>query len=329
KRANFISRWGSYHGVCPTTLALGGHWTRRKWFEACFATCFQHVEPCYAYRNCEAEEATGEYVKRLVKGFEDKIDELGASTACAIVVEPIVGAALGCAPYEPGYLVTLWELCDKYGILRIFDEIMCGIVLTGTMYAWQHEHVVLNIQAIGKGLATGIQSISAVLVGPKVVTAFEKDNEKLSHGHTFQAHLLGCAAGLEVLRIIREKDLVKASGRMGDISKKELNQRVGRHRSVGDIRERGLFEGEIFLTCDQVEFVQDKKKKKTFPSGGRDPYTITSRLMDNGGMSKHHRIYVYPCTGRADGKDGDGIIIAPALAVTEEDIILLLRELRL
>ncbi|KAF2105241.1 2,2-dialkylglycine decarboxylase [Lophiotrema nucula] len=183
KRVNFIGRWGSYHGSCPTTLALGSHAGRRRGFEPYFSTSFHHIDQCHGYRDCGERESTNAYVARLMKKFRDKIEELGADTVCAIVVEPVVGAALGCAPAEQGYLKGLRKLCDEFGILLIYDEIMCGMGRTGTLHAWQYEGVVPDIQVVGKGLAAGFFPISAMLVGSKVVSSF--NNTKFFYRYTF------------------------------------------------------------------------------------------------------------------------------------------------
>jgi adenosylmethionine-8-amino-7-oxononanoate aminotransferase len=137
------------------------------------------------------------------------------------------------------------DVCDKYGVLLIFDEVMCGMGRTGYLHAWQKEGVAPDIQVIGKGLAGGFQQLSAMLVGPKVSDAFEygPGTGAFSHGHTFQNFPLGCAAGLEVQKIIQEEHLLQNVREKGTRLSKALKKRLGSHPHVGDIRGAGLFWG--------------------------------------------------------------------------------------
>lgn len=137
------------------------------------------------------------------------------------------------------------EVCDRYGVLLIFDEVMCGMGRTGYLHAWQKEGIAPDIQTIGKGLAGGFQQLSAMLVGPKVSDAFEfgPGSGAFSHGHTFQNYPLACTAGLEVQKIVQEENLLQNVRDKGTKLSKSLKKRLGNHRYVGDIRGVGLFWG--------------------------------------------------------------------------------------
>jgi adenosylmethionine-8-amino-7-oxononanoate aminotransferase len=135
------------------------------------------------------------------------------------------------------------EVCDDYGILLIFDEVMCGMGRTGFLHAWQKDNVVPDIQIIGKGLAAGFQPISGLLIGNRVANAFENgpSNGAFQHGHTFQNHSVGCAAALAVQSIVEKDKLIENVKEKGALLGNKLKSMLGSHRHVGDIRGEGLF----------------------------------------------------------------------------------------
>lgn len=207
-------------------------------------------------------ETTTQYVERLAEELESKICELGPETVAGFFMEPVVGAvspshihvalilalfsdtsmqALGCVPALPGYLAAMKNVCKKYGVLFILDEVMCGMGRTGYMHAWQEEGVAPDIQLVGKGLAGGYAAVSAMLVGPEVVDAL--GDNCFAHGHTFQNFPVACAAGLAVQKIVDEDKLLQNVKIKGDRLMKKLVARLGDHPNVGNIRGAGFFRG--------------------------------------------------------------------------------------
>lgn len=149
-------------------------------------------------------------------------------------------------PSLPGYLKAMQDVCREYGALFVVDEVMCGLGRTGKLHAWQDENVTPDIQLMGKGLAGGYREISAMLVGgadESLIDTFHAHRKSFNHGHTFQNSPSACAAGLEVLKIIQEQDLLKNVRHMGALLKERLAARLGDHPNVGDIRGDGLFLG--------------------------------------------------------------------------------------
>jgi adenosylmethionine-8-amino-7-oxononanoate aminotransferase len=140
------------------------------------------------------------------------------------------------------------QVCKKYEVLFILDEVMCGMGRTGYMHAWQEEDAVPDIQLVGKGLAGGYAAISAMLVGPLIADAL--GDNAFAHGHTFQNFPTACAAGLAVQKIVRDDKLV---GNVRDKGKKlmqKLKARLDGHSNVFDIRGKGLFVGvSLDTTC--------------------------------------------------------------------------------
>jgi adenosylmethionine-8-amino-7-oxononanoate aminotransferase len=139
------------------------------------------------------------------------------------------------------------EVCDHYGMLLIFDEVMCGMGRTGYLHAWQKEQVIPDIQLVGKGLAGGFMNISGMLVGPKVIETFENgpSNGAFNHGHTFQNQPEAAAAALATQLFIHDNNLLDNVRKQGPILMEKFKERLQHHRYVGDIR--GAAEG-LFLS---------------------------------------------------------------------------------
>ena len=133
------------------------------------------------------------------------------------------------------------DVCEKYGVLFIADEVMCGMGRTGYFHAWQKENVVPDIQIVGKGLAGGYAPISAILVGERIDNAL--GSSTFSHGHTFQNYAPSCVAALAVQQIIFEENLLANVRKQGAVLRQKLEERLSRHRFVGDIRGEGHFLG--------------------------------------------------------------------------------------
>ena len=199
-------------------------------------------------------------------------------------------------------------VCEKYGVLLIFDEIMCGMGRTGTLHAWEAEGVVPDIEVIGKSLGAGYVPISAVLANERVVTALQGGSKYFKHGQTYQSHPLACAAALEVQQIVQNQNLVENVRNMGNYLESLLREKLADHPHVGDIRGRGLFWA--------IEFVADKDTKAPL-----DPvFKVAERLHDKG-MTPGYDIALFHATGSANsGWGGDHFLLAPPYIVDRSDI---------
>ena len=150
ERRHFIARRQSYHGNTLGALAVGGNPWRRAQFEPLLVDV-AHVSPCYAYRDQRDDESDSAYVGRLLGEIEETIVRLGPETVIGFVAEPVVGATMGAVPALPGYFSGVRDLCDRYGILLILDEVMCGMGRTGSLFACEQEGVAPDIVTIAKG----------------------------------------------------------------------------------------------------------------------------------------------------------------------------------
>ncbi|KAI3329232.1 exocyst complex protein exo70 [Xylariaceae sp. AK1471] len=307
-RMRFISRENSYHGITLGSLSMGGHVTRRANFEPMLLDCVSRVSRCFTFRDKLVHETDAQYVARLADELDQEFQRVRADTVCAFVAEPVVGAALGCVPFVPGYLKSMKAVCDKYGALFILDEVMCGMGRTGTYHAWeQDDDAAPDIQTLGKCLGGGYQPIAGLLASKRVVDAFEKGSGSFVHGHTYQGHPVTCAAALEVQKIIREDNLVQNVSNMGALLSARLTDLLASHPNVGDIRGRGLFWG--------IEFVKDKTTNEPFPSSSGVAFGVAEL-----GLTKPYCIAVYPGAGTADGVNGDHIIISPPYNISPADV---------
>lgn len=306
-RVNFIAREGSYHGNTIGALGISGHVARRAPYKPFLMDNVHHISSCNAYRQRLDGESDASFVARKAAELEAKFQELGPDTVIGFVMEPVVGAALGCVPSVPGYLKAMRDVCHKHGALLILDEVMCGMGRSGTLHAWQNEGIVPDLQTIGKGLGAGYQPIAALLISQKVVDTLMDGSGQFIHGQTYQGMPVQAAAALEVQKIVREGNLMQNVQSQGAYLEKRLKALLGSHPNVGDIRGRGLFWG--------IEFVKDKATKEPF-----DLKLGVAQKVHEAGISAPLNMTMYPGTGTMDGVRGDHVILAPTYIVTKADI---------
>ncbi|KAH8707150.1 aminotransferase [Phaeosphaeriaceae sp. PMI808] len=303
QRVWIISREGSYHGNGGLALSASGFKQRRELYEDILPSNVSRISSCNPYRDRKTGQSDEMYVNGKAIELESKILELGANKVMAFIVEPVVGAALGCVPAVPGYLRAMKAVCDKYGVLLIFDEIMCGTGRSGTLHTWQEHGVIPDIQTMGKGLGGGVESVSATLCNSRVYNVISRDTGFIN-GLTFECQPGACKVGSLVLEIVRDH-----LGNIDDKGKQLmglLRQNLGDHPNVGDIRGKGLFIG--------IEFVRDKATKEPF-----DPVLKVSERFFHKAV-KDHKIHVWYGGGCVDGDRGDHIIIAPQYNCTSDYI---------
>lgn len=294
-RHRIVSRRQSYHGATLGTLAIRGNQWNRAPFEPMLVES-SHISPCYAYRGREAGETEFDYGQRVANELEQEIIRLGPETVMAFVAEPVVGARLGAVAPVTGYFTRIREICDRYGLLLIFDEVMCGMGRTGTLFACEQEGVAPDILTLAKGLGAGYQPIGAMMCSKRIHEAVDRGSRTFQHGHTAMGHPLACAASLAVVRAILDRELLPRVRAIGA----ELMYTLANHFSgweyIGDIRGRGLFIG--------LELVRDRASKQPFDPSLDLYKRIKQTALANG-------LLCYPAGGTVDGKSGDHILLAP------------------
>jgi adenosylmethionine-8-amino-7-oxononanoate aminotransferase len=311
QRSRFIARRQSYHGNTLGALSVGGNATRRRQFQPLLIEV-AHVSPCYAYRDQAEGESDQAYVARLAEELDSTVRKLGPDTAIAFVAEPVVGATLGAVPPVPGYFQAVREICDRYGMLLILDEVMCGTGRTGTLFACEQEDVRPDLVTIAKGLGAGYQPIGATLVSGAIYEAIVAGSGFFQHGHTYMAHPTACAAALAVQETIVEEQLLGRVRMQGGKLRELLHERLGDHVHVGDIRGRGLLQG--------IELVADRVSKRPFAPERRLHARVKSEALARGLMC-------YPGGGTIDGTRGDHVLLAPPYVVADSELELIVDRL--
>ena len=291
----FIARRQSYHGNTLGALAVGGNEWRREPFRPLLVGG-HHIAPCFEYRERAADETQEEYCDRVTLELEEKIIELGPENVAGFVAETVVGATAGAVVAVPGYFGRIREICDRYGIHLILDEVMCGTGRTGSMMAYQQEHITPDMVTMAKGLAAGYQPIGALLCTNKIIAVIRDNSGYFQHGHTFMGHATAVAASLATQKIIRSEGLLPNVVARGKTIRDGLRNALGEHPNVGDIRGRGMFIG--------VEFVVDKGSKESFDPASKIHRKIQKTAMEIG-------LLCYGMGGTVDGKRGDHILLAP------------------
>ena len=304
QRSQVIARRQSYHGNTLGALATGGNLWRRKQFEPLLFGV-SHVAPCYAYRGKLEGEADAAYAQRLVRELDEQVKRLGPDRVLAFVAETVGGATLGCVTPVPGYFQGVRAICDKYGMLLILDEVMCGMGRCGTLYACEQEGVVPDLVCIGKGLGAGYQPIGALLASGKIYAAVVNGTGFFQHGHTYTGHATACAGALAVQRIFKNRGLLAKVRERGAGLETLLRARFDAHPHVGDIRGRGLFWA--------LELVEDRSSKQPFDPKHKINAKIKLRALENGLMC-------YPMGGSLDGVAGDHVVLAPPYIISEAQL---------
>ncbi len=294
-RELFIGRRQSYHGNTLGALAVGGNAWRRAQF-APLLMPVEHIAPCYAYRDQKEGESEGEYGLRVANELEETVQRVGPRRVIAFVAETVAGATIGAVPAVPGYFKRIREICDRYGILLILDEVMCGMGRTGALFAYEQEGVTPDMVVIAKGLGGGYQPIGATLVSKAIFDTVRGGSGFFQHGHTYLGHPMACAAALAVQNVIVRERLLHHVQEQGQLLMAELKQRFDEHAHVGDVRGRGLFIG--------IELVADRAAKSTFAPELKLHARIKREAFERG-------LLCYPMGGAIDGRHGDHVLLAP------------------
>jgi adenosylmethionine-8-amino-7-oxononanoate aminotransferase len=305
KRRYFIGRRHGYQGNTIGALSIGGNAQRRALYEPILLQNIRHIAPCFPYRYKAQGESDEAYGRRVADELETAIQELGEDSVCAFVCETVVGSTAGAVSPVPGYFRRIREICDRYRVLLILDEVMCGLGRTGTRFACEQESIAPDMVVVGKGLAGGYVPLAALLVSETIHAAIRSGSGFFQHGHTFMGHATACAAALAVQQEIGERDLITNVRRQGNALQQALTDRLGNHPHVGDIRGRGLLLA--------IELVADHASKEPF-----DPKLRVHARIKQQGMQKG--IMLYPMAGTADGLRGDHVMLMPPFIIQQEHV---------
>jgi adenosylmethionine-8-amino-7-oxononanoate aminotransferase len=298
-----IARWGSYHGNSLGALDLSGREPLRRPY-ASWLGRFRHVSTPYPYRAGQAAAHALGDPAALAAELEAAILAAGAGRVAAFVAEPIVGATLGAVAPPDGYWTAITDVCRRHGVLLIADEVMTGFGRTGRWFGSDHWGLRPDILVAAKGATSGYWPFGFAAASGPVCESIAAGG--FVHGFTFSHSAVGAAVAREVLRILREEDLVAASAAKGDRLGGLLRERLGDHPRVGEIRWSGLMVG--------VELVADRETTAPFPRAERRMEAVVAAARERG-------VLVYSGTGAANGVDGDTLLLGPPFVTTDEELL--------
>src|SRR5215472_16042221 len=246
-----VSRWQGFHGMSLGASGFSGHTQRRRKYQPMLHD-MPKIGPAYAYR-C-ADCASGSL--RCTDELERTIRWYGAENIACFIAEPVVGATMGAVPAPPGYFQRIREICDRYDVLLIADEVMSGFGRTGQWFAIEHWDVAPDILVAAKGVSGGYAPLAVLTAQRQIVEALAEAGTPFVMGHTYAQNPVTAAAGLAVLEYIKKHDLVRAAEQRGSELFAGLRELGPRHSILGDVRGLGLMIG--------IELVQDQVSRRPF-----------------------------------------------------------------
>jgi adenosylmethionine-8-amino-7-oxononanoate aminotransferase len=238
-----LSHHRGYHGATGHSMAATG-WSRfRSPFEP-LATGFVKLHTPDPYKPIVAAgpDGLGAAYARLV---EETIVQEGPETVAALITEPVMMSA-GIVVPPPGYLAALRDICDRHGVLLIFDEVITGFGRTGKLFAREHTGVEPDMFCCGKGMSGGYAPLSGIVISRKIAEAFWGDPADLIQfhgGHTFGGNPVACAAGLAATRLLIEGGVLENGARVGAYLKRKLGDLARQHPMVSEVRGEGMLRG--------------------------------------------------------------------------------------
>lgn len=299
-KAKVLARWNSYHGSTIGTMAVAGSMPRRRIFSPMFQES-PKVAPHYCYR-CPfgLEYPTCEL--RCAHQVEEAIKRIGPESIAAFLAEPIVGSTVGALTPPDEYWPIVREICDRYDILLIADEVMTGFGRTGANFCVDHWDVVPDIIASAKGMAAGYVPTGGIMVKNLIAETLEAGSGAFLHGHTYNGNPLSGAATAAVVRYMKKHGLVENVRIQGEKLGKGLKE-LQDIPIVGQVRGKGFMWG--------FELVEDRETRRPFPKAKGASALVTRECLKRG-------LVIYPGGGMADGIDGDNFMIAPPLISSGE-----------
>jgi adenosylmethionine-8-amino-7-oxononanoate aminotransferase len=302
-RRRFIARRRSWHGNTLGALSVSDFLARRAPFEGALIEA-SFVSAVNAYRPPLGVSAAG-LSEFCVAELEAEILRVGPEAVAAFIFEPVVGAAGGVIPAPAGYSSAVREVCDRYGILMIADEVMCGSGRCGTWRALQYDHARPDIMTVAKGLGGGYLPLGAAIYHRSVAEVINARDGGPLTGHTFTGHTTCCTAGVAVQTIVKRERLVERVRVEGLRFLRMLQDALKSIEAVGDIRGRGFFVG--------IELVANRETKAPFKASAQVANRIGRAAMAEG-------LLCYPSMGNVDGVRGDTVILAPPYNATHEEL---------
>ncbi|MFD0072985.1 aspartate aminotransferase family protein [Streptomyces sp. NPDC127166] len=236
-RTKVLSAYRSYHGATSTAINLTGD--PRRWPSDTASAGVVHFWAPFLYRSPFYSTTEAEECQRALQHLEDTIAFEGPATIAAIILETVPGTA-GIMTPPPGYLAGVREICDKYDIVFVLDEVMAGFGRTGKWFAAEHFDVVPDLMTFAKGVNSGYVPLGGVAISEKIAATFDK--RPYPGGLTYSGHPLACAAAVATINVMADEKVVENAAHIGEtVLGPGLRELAERHPSVGEVRGMGVF----------------------------------------------------------------------------------------
>lgn len=300
QRTRFVSLTPSYHGSTLGALGLTSYFPLEEPFEPITNTAVKVPSPdLYRY----TEETLEAHIEAVLAETEKRIEAVGGDTIAAIVIEPVGGASTGARMLTQQYFNGIRALCDRYGCLLIFDEVLAGMGRTGKWLAYQNWDVKPDIVSLAKGLGAGYYPIAAILSRGEIVNAVMASGG-FQHGHTYAGNPMACATGVAIMRTMLDDDIIAKSRETGSYLGQQLHQLAEKHPIVGHVRGIGMLYG--------MELVQDRDSKEPWPA----ELNLFNKVTQ---IAKQKGLLIYP-RRTLNGIKGDHFLVCPPLTITPAEI---------
>ncbi|MDA0839384.1 MAG: adenosylmethionine--8-amino-7-oxononanoate transaminase [Planctomycetota bacterium] len=295
-KTKYVALPNAYHGDTLGAVSVGGVELFHKIFRPLLFEALRAPSP---YVTPPAGVSPGEHLKKCVDGLDAIFRENGHEIA-AMILEPLVQGAAGMLMAPPGYLKAVRELCTRYDILMIVDEVATGFGRTGKMFACEHEGITPDLLALGKGLTGGYLPVAATVANDKVFSAFlgeYSDFRTFFHGHTFTGNALGCAVGLASLDVFEEEKVLENLRPKMSLLGRRLQEEFKPHPNVAEIRQCGFI--------GAVDLVKGREPREEFPSDRQMGMKVCV-------AARNHGILIRPLRNT--------LVIMPPLSISEDEL---------
>ena len=297
QRQIIISRHNAYHGSTMAGASLGGMAAMHAQGGLPIADIAHIEQPYYFGRDARDKDLSeADFGRKAARALEDKIKALGADRVAAFIGEPIQGAGGVIIPPDT-YWPEIQRICKKYDILLIADEVICGFGRTGNWFGSETLAIEGDLMTLAKGLSSGYQPVSAVMVADKVAQVLGKHDDEFSHGYTYSGHPVACAVALKNIEILRGERIIENARANTMEYLRERLQTLAAHPLVGAVRSAGFI--------GAIELVADKSSGRRFDAGVKTGALCRDACFDNGLIMR---------------AVGDTLVLSPPLIISRDEI---------
>jgi adenosylmethionine-8-amino-7-oxononanoate aminotransferase len=305
RKQKIISLWHNYYGMTVGALSMSGNLqTKRGMNMDPYFLGFPHIQPAYCYQ-CPFKHTYPSCNLFCADELARTIEQEGPESISAFIATPIVGGTGGAITPPSDYFARIREICDRYDILLIMDEVITGFGRLGTNFGIDHWQITPDIITVAKTLSSGYAAHGAVVVHKNIWDTFAKGKRKrLTLLSTFAGHPISCATSLAVQKYIAKHDLIAQCAARGDYLKTKLQALADQEPLIGDVRGKGLFLG--------IEFVQDRETRRPFPRATQFMEKVVYAASQRG-------VIVSGRFGIGTRADGDHLSLSPPFIITEQE----------